>query len=245
MQPTSIPGFSDPVSSFSHLMVGAPFFLIMTILLVWRGRGDRWRMFALAVYGLSNVLLFAMSGVYHLLPRESTGRMVMQRLDHAAIFLLIAGTFAPAHYILFRGWKRWGPLSVVWICAITGITLKSIFFNDLSEFLGLSLYLGLGWLGMLSGYFIWYYYGGWLFRPLFWGGMAYTFGAVLDFLQGPILIPGILGHHELFHLAVLVGAGCFCYFIWLIAPGHVKMIERRAVVIEGATGSGQPLTTDY
>ncbi|HQR43058.1 MAG TPA: hypothetical protein PLX97_10255, partial [Gemmatales bacterium] len=65
---------------------------------------------------------------------------------------------------LFRGWKRWGPLSVVWIGAILGITLKSIYFNDLSEFLGLSLYLGLGWLGAISGYFIWYYYGGALFR---------------------------------------------------------------------------------
>ena len=246
MVPTAIPGFSDPFSSFSHLFFGVPVFLALTVLLVWRGRGDRGRMIALGVYGLSNVFLFAMSGVYHLLPRESTGRMVMQRLDHAAIFFLIAGTFVPAHYILFRGWKRWLPLTVVWVCAITGVTLKSIFFNDLSEFLGLSLYLGLGWIGMLSGYFIWYYYGGWLFRPLFWGGMAYTFGAVLDFLQGPILIPGILGHHELFHLAVLVGAGCFCYFIWLIAPGHVKMIERRPVVIiEDTTGSSQPLTTNH
>lgn len=239
MQPTPIPGFNDPVSSFSHLFVGVPLFLAMTILLVWRGRGDRGRMIALGIYGLSNVILFVMSGVYHLLPRESTGRQVMQVLDHAAIFLLIAGTFAPAHYILFRGWRRWGPLAVVWLCAIAGITLKCIFFNDLSEFLSLSLYLGLGWLGAISGYFIWYFYGGWLFRPLFWGAMSYTFGAVLDFLQGPILIPKILGHHELFHLAVLIGAGWFCYFVYLIAPGHIKMIERPLVATQDSGLSTQ------
>lgn len=227
MQPTSIPGFSDPVSSFTHLFVGVPFFVVMTVTLVWRGRGDRGRMLTLGIYGFTNILLFALSGVYHMLDRTSTARMVLQRLDHAAIFLLIAGTFTPAHYILFRGWKRWGPLAVVWGAAIAGITLKSIYFNDLSEFLGLSLYLGLGWLGMLSGYFIWFYYGGWLFRPLFWGGISYTVGAVLDFLQGPVLIPGVLSAHELFHIAVLAGAGWFCYFIYLIAPGSLQMIERK------------------
>ena len=226
MEPTPIPGFSDPVSSFSHLFIGVPFFLAMTFILIRRGRGSTPRMVALGIYGMSNVFLFSMSGIYHLLSRESTSRLVMQRLDHAAIFLLIAGTFAPAHYILFRGWKRWGPLSIVWICAITGITLKSIFFDDFSEFLSVSLYLGLGWLGMLSGYFIWYYYGGWLFRPLFWGGIAYTFGAILDFLKAPTLISGVLGYHELFHVAVLVGAGCFCYFVYLIAPGHIQMKVR-------------------
>src|SRR3954453_22022864 len=136
MLPIAIPGFKDPFSSISHLFVGVPVFLVLTVLLIRRGRGDRGRMIALGLYGLSNVFLFAMSGVYHMLP-DSTGRMVVQRLDHAAIFFLIAGTFIPVHYILFRGWKRWVPLTVVWICAIAGATLKSIFFNDLSEFLGL------------------------------------------------------------------------------------------------------------
>lgn len=238
MLPTPIPGFNDPFSCFSHLFVGVPVFLVMTGILLWRGRGDTGRMIALAIYGFSNVLLFTLSGVYHMLSRDSTARLVMQRLDHAAIFLLIAGTFAPAHYILFRGWKRWGPLSVVWISAIVGITLKSIFFNDLSEFVSLTLYLGLGWLGAISGYFIWYYYGGWLFRPLFWGAISYTFGAVLDFLQAPVFIPGVLGYHEFFHLAVLSGAGWFCSFIYLIAPGHIEMIVRPPV-----TGIEQ-LTTD-
>ncbi len=226
MLPTSIPGFSDPVSSFTHLFIGVPVFLIMTFVLLWRGRGDSPRMITLGIYGLSNVLLFAMSGVYHLLDRESTARHVLQRLDHAAIFLLIAGTFTPTHYILFQGWKRWGPIVFVWTAAIIGITLKSIFFNDLSEFLGLSLYLGLGWIGLISGYFIWYAYGFQLCLPLLGGALSYTIGAVLDYLQYPIIVPGILGGHELFHIGVLLGAGWFCYFVYLIAPGHCQRIKR-------------------
>lgn len=227
MQPTPFLGIADPISSFTHLIVGVPVFLVITGLLLWRGRGDTGRMITLGIYGMSNVLLFALSGVYHMLDRESTARMVLMRLDHAAIFLLIAGTYAPCHYILFRGWKRWGPLSVVWIGAILGITLKSIYFNDLSEFLGLSLYLGLGWLGAISGYFIWYYYGGALFRMPFWGAIAYTYGAIIDYLRAPILLPGVLGTHELFHIAVLIGAWCFSVFIYQIAPGNVPMVERK------------------
>lgn len=232
MLPISIPGFTDPISSFSHLFVGVPFFLVMTGVLLWRGQGDAGRMISLGIYGFANILLFGLSGVYHLLDRASTSRLVLQRLDHAAIFLLIAGTYAPCHYILFRGWKRWLPLAVVWIGAIIGITLKSVFFNDLSEFVGLSLYLGLGWIGLISGYFIWYYYGGQLLRPVFWGGIAYSFGAIFDYLQAPVIIPGVLGAHELFHIAVLIGAGCFCYFIYLIAPGTMPMVKRREPPIE-------------
>jgi channel protein (hemolysin III family) len=227
MLPTSIPGFSDPISSFTHLFIGVPIFVIMTFVLLWRGRGDTPRMITLGIYGLSNILLFTMSGVYHLLDRESTARHVLQRLDHAAIFLLIAGTFTPTHYILFRGWKRWGPIVFVWIAAIIGITLKSIYFNDLSEFLSLSLYLGLGWIGVISAYFIWYAYGYEHCNPLIWGALSYTIGAVLDYLQYPIIIPGIFGGHELFHIGVLLGAGWFCFFVYQIAPGNWQRVRRE------------------
>jgi len=79
MLPTSIPGFSDPFSSFSHLFVGVPIFIVMTLILVWRGRGDRGRMVTLGIYGFTNILLFALSGVYHMLDRTSTARMVLSR----------------------------------------------------------------------------------------------------------------------------------------------------------------------
>ncbi len=233
MLPTPIPGFSDPVSSFSHLFVGVPFFLIMTFVLLKRGQGDVPRMISLGIYGFSNVLLFSLSGVYHLLDRTSVARDVLQRLDHAAIFLLIAGTFTPAHYILFEGWKRWGPILFVWTAALIGVVLKSIYFNDLSEFLSLSLYLGLGCVGSISAYFIWYTYGHQLFTPLIGGALSYTIGAILDYMQWPVIIPGILGGHELFHIGVLMGAGWFCYFIYLIAPGQWQPKHREAVAQAG------------
>src|SRR4029077_16650438 len=114
--------------------------------------------------------LLAMSGVYHLLPLGSGGRQVLGRLDHSAIFVLIAGTFTPTHGILFRGWQRWGPLLAIWTVAVAGIVLKAVFFSSVEEWLGLMLYLVLGWLGAASAVVLGYRYGVSFLRPLLWGG---------------------------------------------------------------------------
>jgi channel protein (hemolysin III family) len=208
----SIPGFSDPVSCWTHLL-GAGVFAVLAIFLLRRGWGSWGRVFVLGVFTFGCVFLLSMSGVFHLLSRGSAGRAVLQRLDHAAIFFLIAATFTPVHGILFRGLLRWAPLFLIWSATITGITLKTIFFRDLSEELGLVLYLGLGWLGLFSGGLLWYWYGLRFIQPVIRGALAYTVGAVLEFLRWPVLIPGVVGPHELFHLAVLAGIGFFWQFI--------------------------------
>jgi channel protein (hemolysin III family) len=217
-----LPGFYEPFSAISHLF-GVVLFLYLGFLVLRRGRGDRARLAYLGVYVFSCVLLLAMSGVYHMMERGGTAHRVMGRLDHGAIFVLIAGTFTPAHGLLFRGWLRWGPLLIIWAAAITGITLKTIFFDDLPEALGLGLYLTMGWFGAVSGYFLWQRYGVGLIKPLFWGGVAYSIGGILDFGGWTIVIPGVVHPHELFHLAVLVGAFCHWYFVWKIARGDVRV----------------------
>jgi channel protein (hemolysin III family) len=214
----SIPGFTEPISSLTHL-VGAGAFAIIGLVLIFRGRGNWARVVSLTVYVFSCVLLLSMSGVYHLLAFNGAGRAVLARLDHAAIFVFIAGTFTPAHVILFRGPGRWGMLLAIWGVAAAGVTLKTVFFTDTDEWLGLASYLAMGWLGIISGTALWRKYGRSFVRPLFWGGCAYTVGAVLDFLRWPILYPGVLGAHEAFHIAVLIGAALHFRFIWQFAPG--------------------------
>jgi channel protein (hemolysin III family) len=216
-----IPGFSDPVSSLSHLL-GAGIFFVLSLFLLRRGWGDWGRVFFLSVFAFAGVLLLSLSGVYHLLEPESSGRAVLQRLDHGAIFVLIAGTFTPVHGILFRGWLHWLPLILIWAAAIIGITLKTIFFDGVSEWLGLALYLGLGWLGVASGVLMYRRFGFAFLRPLLWGALAYTAGAVLEFLRRPILVPGVIHTHELFHLAVLIGLFCHWRFVMRFADGSVQ-----------------------
>ena len=212
----AIPGFSEPFSSLTHLLA-AGIFLVLSIWLVINGRGHAGRMATLIIFSFSVVFLLSMSGVFHLLEPGGTGRMVLQRLDHAGIFLLIAGTYTPVHGILFKGWWRWGMLFLIWSIAITSITLKTIFFNDIAEWLGLSLYLGLGWFGIVSGILLYQRYGYQYIKPLIYGALAYTLGAVMEFMRTPELIPGIIGPHELFHIAVLFGIGYHFTFVFRFA----------------------------
>ena len=151
-----LPGFTDPVSSLSHL-AGAAVFAALTPALLRRGRsaGDApgpraRRTLALGIFGASAVGLLSLSGVFHLLAREGPARAVLQRLDHAAIFVLIAGTFTPIQTILFRGRWRWGMLAFVWTLAALGVSLKSIYFTAIPFGVGVALYLGMGWIGALS-----------------------------------------------------------------------------------------------
>lgn len=216
-----LPGFHDPFSSISHL-VGAVVFLFLGYGLLLRGRGDRNRLIYLGIYAFSCVFLFSMSGVYHMMTRDSAARAVMCRLDHNAIFILIAGTFTPGHGLLFRGPLRWGPLTLIWTAAVCGITLKSVFFNDVPEWIGLALYLALGWLGAFSGALLWQRFGYRFVAPLLWGGVAYSIGGMLDILNWFVLVPGVIHAHELFHVAVLIGALLHWRWVWSFADGSVS-----------------------
>jgi channel protein (hemolysin III family) len=145
----TVAGLSDPVSSVTHL-AGALVFASLAIALVRRGRGSAPRLLSLSVFAFSCVLLLSLSGAYHLLAPDSAEKALFKQLDHAAIFLLIAASFTPAHMILFRGAWRWGMLAAVWGAALTGVTLKTVYFDSVPEWLGLTMYLGLGWFGAVS-----------------------------------------------------------------------------------------------
>lgn len=206
-------GFSDPISSWSHLLT-AVLALLGGYLLIAKGRGNGWRVFSLSVYTFSLVFLFSMSGVFHLLPRESISRAVLQRLDHAGIWLLIAGTFTPLHTILFRGLWRWLILLFIWTVTITGLVLEVVFFTDFPEWLALSFFLGLGWIGILSDYKFRRTFPSHSPRLIILGGLSYSIGAVCDFVRWPIIWYQFLGPHEVFHFFVTLGAFAHWLFIY-------------------------------
>ena len=138
----------------------------------------------MGVYTLSCVLLLSISGTYHLLPLGSASRAVLARLDHAAIFVLIAGTFTPVLGTLLSGPSRWAPLILIWTAAIAGVIIKTIYFSNFSEWAGLVFYLAMGWMSIVPGVQLWRWYGLDYLWPLIWGGAAYSAGAILEFLAG-------------------------------------------------------------
>lgn len=206
-------GFSDPVSSWSHLGAAVAAF-IGAFFLARRGRGNAGRVTSLLIYSFSLIFLFSMSGVYHLLMRETLGRIVLQRLDYAGIWVLIAGTFTPIHVILFRGAWRWGILLLVWAIAITGLVLQVIFFESFPYWLTVGLFLGLGWMGILTGYKFRKTFRDHSLKPLIYGGLAYSAGAVSDAINWPTVWPAIVEAHEIFHFFVILGAWFHWRFIY-------------------------------
>lgn len=206
-------GLHDPVSSWSHLLATFGFF-IASFYLIYKGRGSKLRITSLILYTFSLIFLFSMSGVFHLLSYNTSARDILQILDHAAIWILIAGTFVPIHTLMFRGPKRWAVLVLVWTITIPGVVLTTIFFSTMPEWLSLSFYLGLGWIGILTAYFVVSAYGKREARFLFYGGLAYTFGAILEFLRWPYLFDGVLNAHDFFHFFVIFGASLHWYFIY-------------------------------
>jgi len=213
MNIVAIPGFTEPFSSFTHLF-STLFFFVAAFFLVYRGRGNLGRQASLVIYSFGLVFVFSMSGVYHLLDEGRVSRYVLKVLDHAAIWTMIAGTFTPLHIILFRGLKRWIVLILVWIMAIVGLVLTTVFFQSVPEWLTLAFYISVGWMGLFTFLSIKSEYPNWRNKLLLWGGVAYTIGGVLEFCRWPVVWAGVVGPHELFHIFVMIGAGIHWFDIY-------------------------------
>jgi len=240
-----MPPLTDPVAALTHT-VGAIAFAIFAVPLIRRGRGAPVRRGALIVFASTAVLLLSASAAFHAMPSGAAARAALQRVDHAAIFLLIAGTFTGIHAILFTGPLRWGVLAFVWIGAVSGVVVKLIYFETMPEALGVGLYLAFGWFGALTMIAVWRLHGGRHTVQLIVAGLAYTIGAVFELTNWPTLVPGLIGPHEAFHIAVIVGLGVFWMFIYQIAgeipPRRVRTAQNANFA---ANGGRDPLPSGH
>lgn len=225
----SLPGFFEPVSCFTHLFA-APVFAVIGWFLLQKSRGSWARSISLAVMVVTTVFLLSMSGIYHLL-EEGSARTIMMQLDVAGVFTLIAGTATPVHAILFTGLKRWLPLLIVWVSAAVGITLRIVFWNSFPSWVGIAIFLVMGWGGAASCLLLWRRFGYSFIEPLFMGGLAYTIGAIILGLHWPNVIPGIIGPHELWHVAVLVGLSLHWAFVFEFAAGALNGVPSTTQTI--------------
>jgi hemolysin III len=176
--------------------------------------GSRIAAVGAGVYGASLVLLFAVSATYHrVLWTDARIRSFVGRVDHSAIFLLIAGTYTP-FCLLIGAWTGYALLATVWASASVGILLV-VFFPRTPKPVRAALYVLLGWLIVP---FLPALYGALGPRPfllLLVGGAFYTVGAVIYASRRPDPFPRVFGFHEIFH--VLVVAASVCQFIAVAA----------------------------
>jgi hemolysin III len=196
--------FREPVNGFTHL-AGALLGLIGLIVLVILTRDDPARMVSMIVYGISLILLYTASTTYHLVKGSQNVQDWLRSLDHAAIYLLIAGTYTPFCYnLLTNGW-RWGMLGLVWALALVGIIYKVGFRHHSHSRVSTALYVGMGWLAVIALPQIVERLAPGALALIVAGGLVYTLGAVIYALRRPNF-HRYFGHHELWHLFVLGGS---------------------------------------
>lgn len=212
-----LPGCREPLSSFSHMM-GAVVFAILAAVLIRRGRGDWVRTTSLVVMAVCSVLLLILSSAYHLC-WPGPMRTFMVRADIAAVFLLIAGSMTPVHAILFRGPSRWLPLVLIWTLAAFGILLRLMFFESVTQSVGIAIFLMFGWGSVITAIVLWRRFGLKFVKPAIFAGLAYTIGAIILMFHFPTLVRGVIGPHELWHIAVLSGLGLHWQFVFQFASG--------------------------
>jgi hemolysin III len=197
-------GFAEPVASLAHY--GAVPLALMAAPGLIRSAGRcPVRRSVMVLFVAAVVFLFAASGTFHMLERGSTAREIARRVDHAAIWMLIAATLTAIHAFASRDRGRWFIIAMIWVAALTGLVLKAMFVDGLPDGLWLALYMGLGWFGTVAMVKIARVHGWSSVRLLAWGGLVYTVGAGLDLAKIPVIVPGWVGPHELFHVAVMLG----------------------------------------
>lgn len=190
-------GVLHEVAAFVAAVAGA--------ILVFRASGARARAGAL-VYGISLVSLFAVSAIYHRPDWSEKVRAVWRRLDHSAIFLLIAGTYTPFSFLLGSR-IGWIFLGIVWAGALLGIAM-SVAWVRAPKALVAAVCVLLGWAALPLLPALKASLGTSAVVLLATGGVVYSLGAAVYALRRPDPFPKVFGYHEIFHALVIAGAGC-------------------------------------
>ncbi|MDO4607014.1 MAG: hemolysin III family protein [Bowdeniella nasicola] len=171
---------------------------------------------SVVVFAFSTVLLFGHSAVYHRGTWSPRAAAILRRMDHANIFLLIAGTYTPLSVILLDYSTATLVLSVVWIGALVGIALRLLWLRA-PRWLYVPLYIALGWVAVAFLRDFWTAGGPAVFWLVLSGGIAYTVGAIVYGTRWPDPAPRWFGFHEIFHLCTVGGYVCHCIAVFMAA----------------------------
>ena len=204
----------EKINIISH---GIAFLLsiVAFVLLVTRANlyGNVWHIVSFSIFGASLIILFAASTFYHSTKRPEL-RSRLRIIDHASIYVLIAGTYTPFSLVTLKGPTGWSIFGISWGLALTGIILK-LFFTGKYKLISTLMYILMGWIIIF------------VIKPvmnnlslegLLWlvaGGLAYTTGAIL------YSIKNIKFNHAIFHIFVFIGSAChFVSVLFYVLPGE-------------------------
>src|SRR5690554_4644045 len=180
--------------------IGALLGVAALVIMVWYSvtEGTVWHLVSGIIYGSSLILLYMASTLYHAITNMRAKR-ILQLMDHAAIFILIAGTYTPFLLVNLRGPWGWSLFTVIWTIAIAGVFLETMK-KERIKWLSLTLYLGLGWMAVIAIKPMLELVNSTALWLLLAGGLSYTLGVVFYVWKS------MRYHHAIWHLFVLSGS---------------------------------------
>jgi hemolysin III len=194
----------EKINIISHT-TGFILSIVAFVLLVMHAslHGDVWQIVSFSIFGASLIILYGASTLYHS-AKNPLLRNKLNIIDHASIYVLIAGTYTPFTLVTLKGTIGWVIFGISWGLALTGIILK-LFFTGKYDLISTIMYVFMGWVIVFAIKPLIHHLP---FEGLLWlfaGGISYTIGAIL------YSIKKIKFNHAIFHILVLIGS--FCHFV--------------------------------
>ena len=203
----------DPMSALTHFI---GFLAVIPVFVFLLDQAEtKMQFIGFTVFGISLMLLYGASTIYHTLKLSAEKTALLRRIDHMMIFVLIAGTYTPVCLVTLAG--KWGTilLTAIWGIAIAGVFMK-IFWMGAPRWLSTTIYVVMGWLSITAFVPLMKAVGWGGFGMLLGGGIAYTVGALIYALKKPNLaILKSFGFHEIFHVFVMIGSAFHIAFMFL------------------------------
>mmetsp|Transcript_5369 Transcript_5369/g.12201 ORF Transcript_5369/g.12201 Transcript_5369/m.12201 type:complete len:282 (-) Transcript_5369:265-1110(-) len=207
-------------NSVSHLSA-AMISLLGMVLLIVQSEGNAWKIVSFSLYGASLIFLFVCSTLHHAINSSTEVEAKLRMLDYLAIYPLIAGTFTPFCLVFLHnsviGWSFFG---VAWFLALMGMYLTARFGPErIPKWMSMTMYITIGWFGGILAFWLLPEIGVGGLEVFFLGGVAYTVGGVVYTTERPNPIPGKFGFHEIWHVAVVLGAAIhYCVMYFYVLP---------------------------
>ncbi len=213
----------EPVSALTH---GAwvLFCIPALVLLMRRTRKDKLKTLGLLIYGLSMLACFASSCLFHSVWGSERIIEACRSLDHVCIFLFIAGTCTPIALVFMEKRWRFMFLSSMWFFSCAGITVI-VSGTTMPLYVRTTVYLMLGWMGLLLYFQLLKKLTERKARPFMMGGIIYSLGAAFNLAHQPVIIPGLVGPHEVFHMVVIIGSLMHYYFMIKTVACYSKPLD--------------------
>jgi hemolysin III len=202
----------EPVNTWSHFIsfVAAIVGLVYIIIL---SKDNISKLITMTIYGLSVISLYGASSIYHWVKTTPQKELLLKRIDHIAIYFLIAGTYTPVFYFGLEGAWRWAMLISVWSLAVIGMALK-IWFIHAPRYVSSAFYVSLGWIALVPFMQLIKHLQLGAIILMAVGGVMYTMGAVIYATKIFDFFPKRFGFHEIFHL--FIAAGSIVHFMMII-----------------------------